>query len=201
MSINKAYLVIFVVPLLMSPSRLIGAEGADLNLETKTAVFIVKYHAMGVEKEAGTKGMTGVYHIYDTDLAYTFETRNIWMRFIDTHPEQANGEDDYASVGQDDELILMDYGTKGAYIHQSGPQENEFYHIRIITRNLAEGARGPGSEVFLVEFLKAKVPEVKSVYSENWNDNEEVIVREAFKKKLRSFCTEFNSELTAGLNN
>ena len=201
MSINRACLVVLAAAMVLSPSRLSGSDGSDLALETKTAMFIVKHHAMGMEKEAGNTGMTGVYNFGGTHLAYTFETRRIWVRYFDNQTEKAEGEAEFASVGEDDELILMDYGTKVAYIHQSGLHENEFYHVRIVAENLEGRAGEPGKQVFFVDFLKAKVPEVVSVYPEKWDEDEALIVREAFGKKIRAFCVEFNTELTAGLNN
>ncbi len=201
MSVNRAALVILAISMFLLPSRLFGSGGSDLTLETKIAMFIVKQHAMGMEREAGTTGMTGVHHFDATHLSYTFETRNIWVRYFDNHLEDSESETDFASVGEDDELILMDYGTKVAYIHQSGLHENEFYHVRIIGGN-PDGTEGEvASQVYLVEFLKAKVPEVASVYPEKWDEDEMLIVREAFGRKIRAFCTKFNTELTAGLNN
>lgn len=199
MSINKAVLVIPAVFMVLLPSRLFGSDGSDLTLETKTAMIIVKHHAMGIEKEAGNTGMTGVHHFAGTHLAYTFETRRLWVRYFDSRRERPGGEEDYASVGEDDELILMDYETTVAYIHQSGLHENEFYHVRIIAENLEEKADEGGDQVYFVEFLKAKVPEVGSVYPDKWDEDEELIVRESFGKKIRAFCAEFNTELTAGL--
>ena len=164
-------------------------------------MLIVKHHAMGMEKEARSSGMTRV-HLFDgTHLSYTFETRKIWVRYFDSHLEAPDSEEDYASIGEGDELILMDYGTKGAYIHQSGLHENEFYHVRIIAGNRDGTAGGRGNQVYFVEFLKAKVPEVTSVYPEKWGEDEVLIVRESFGKKIRAFCVEFNTELTAGLKN
>ena len=186
--------------LLLPPTA--GSQQSDLLMTTRIAMLTVQRQAtMFKDKKDKTMGVSTSYFRNDSSLAYTHNTRRIWVRYIDNPSREKMPHEKVASsVGLGDELIIMDYSHDTAYVHKDALHENMFFHVSISVEKQNEETYEQEHGQPCVEFLRAKVQDVLSMYPSNWTVDEEKLVIREYEKRIKGFLEEYDSFPTATIS-
>jgi hypothetical protein len=186
--------------LLLPPTA--GSQQSDLLMATRVAMLTVQRQAMMFEdKKDKTMGVSIPYFQNDFPLAYTHNTKRTWVRYIDNPSREKMPHEKVASaIGLGDELIIMDYSHDTAYVHKDALHEKMFFHVKICVKKQNGETYEQEHGQPCVEFLKAKVQDVLSMYPSNWTVDEEKLVIREYEKRIKGFLEEYDSFPTATIS-